>query len=337
MKPYACASAGACAALAIFALGAGQAPLAADLAERSRATAALADQVLQSTVRLSQSPGLQGVVFGSGFVVDATQGYVVTNHHVVTDVEAEITVTLHDGRHVQADVVGTDPGTDLAVLRILPGFARTQLPWGDSDALRPGSMVLAVGSPLDLTGSTSLGVIGGLGRVITDDGQLEIQDFLQIDAFIDHGSSGGPLVDMRGAVVGVNTAIRGSNWQGIGYAVPSAIARRVVDDLIRHGAPRRSYLGVSDMSDVTARYAELNGLERPFGARVQEVAEGSPAEAAGVRRGDVILKIDGKEIWGRNKLIARVQSYPPGATITLDVWRDGKVVTLRATLSTRER
>lgn len=320
----------------ILALGAAQGPPEADLAAISDATAVLALRALQGTVRLSQDPGLQSTVFGSGFVVDATRGYIVTNEHVVRSVDANITVTLYDGRHVQADVVGTDPGTDIAVLRILPGFARQQLAWGDSDALRPGHMVLAVGSPLDLTGSTSLGIVGGLGREIADPGEpLVVQDFLQLDAFIDHGSSGGPLVDMRGQVMGVNTAIRGNNWQGIGYAVPAAIARRVVADLIAYGEVRRAYLGVSETEDVTARYAELAGLERPFGARVKEVADGSPAQTAGLRRGDVILTVNGKEVLGRANLIARVNALAPEDKVRLGVWRDGKLVTLEAVLTTR--
>lgn len=302
-----------------------------DLETISIATAELTSRVLRATVRLSRDPDPASTMFGSGFVVDAARGLVVTNAHVVQDERAHVTATLQDGRHAQADVVGTDPATDLALLRIVPGFARYQLEWGESDELRHGTIVLAVGSPLDLAGSVSLGVVGGLNRTISPAG---VQDYVQVDAFIDHGSSGGPLVNARGEVVGVCTAIRGETWRGIAYAVPSRIARRVAADLAEHGRARRSWLGVT-AEDVTARYAEAAGLQRPVGARVQEAAAGSPAAAAGLRRGDVILAVDGHELRGRAHLGARLAAVPPGQDVELRLWRDGKLLTVRAVLAER--
>jgi len=221
---------------------------AVDLVELSDRLADLAGAVRKATVHLSvtardtrgqEARGELVSGFGTGFVVDAVRGYVVTNHHVAKNRDAVITATLFDGRQAEARVVAVDAQTDIAVLQVPEGFARYQVAWGDSDALRPGHLVMTVGNPYEHAGTTSLGIISGVDRDQVRLGGDQYRDFLQIDAFIDHGSSGGPLVNMRGEVVGVNTAIFGQTWQGIGYAVPSRIARRVAEDLVQFGHARR--------------------------------------------------------------------------------------------------
>lgn len=313
-----------------------------DLEAFSAATSDLAKRVLAATVSLyvdkeeeegPHGPGrIQG--FGSGFVIDAIQGYVVTNHHVVGDVRSKVKVMLPDGMHVTGDVVAIDPQTDLAVVKIPEGSVRRQLPWGDSDVLKPGHLVMAVGSPKRVTGTTSIGVVSGINRNIELESVL-YQDFIQFDAFIDRGSSGGPLVNTRGQVVGVNTAISGQlGWQGISYAVPSLMARGIVQDLIQHGKPRRGYLGVQ-VEAVTARYAEQLRLDRVYGVRVKKVT-GEPAQKAGLQRGDVILAVNNRDIKGQGILSSRISTFPPGTQVKIKILREKTYMLLTATLGHRE-
>ena len=310
-----------------------------DLLDVSSSFAELAERALKSTVHLSvdrragwgdrgsEGPGRRRQ-FGSGFVVDAIRGWVVTNKHVVEEATAKVRVTLHDGRRTLGDVVGLDEKTDLAVVQIPEGFAKHQFDWGDSDALRPGHLVMALGNPHRLEFTTSMGVISALNREIGLEAAGAYEDFLQFDAFIDSGSSGGPLVDMSGRVVGVNTAIYAGNngvsegWQGIGYAVPSRMARRVVSDLIAHGTVRRGYLGIG-AEDISSTDAELQyRLSHPHGVLVNRVTEGGPAEDAGIKRGDLILAVNGREVLGWEEFRARVGSYSPGETLKLKIWRN---------------
>ncbi len=329
-----------------------------DLPAFSEALADLSEQVLQAVVHIEvvrtvsgeeakprlrnpfappepqDSPGDPGptrreVGFGSGFVLDAIQGFVVTNQHVVEDLGSRVKVTLHDGRRTTGDVLAVDSATDLAVVKIPAGFARAQLAWGDSDALRPGNLVLAVGNPYGLTGTTSLGVVSGLGR--TPLRQVRYQDYLQFDAYIDRGSSGGPLLDMDGRVVGINTAIFGSAWRGVGYAAPSELAQRIVAELISHKEVRRGYLGVEGR-DVTPRYAEQVELPRPYGGAITSVKADTPAGRAGLKVGDVILAVDGKEIASWENLKVRISSLSPGAEVVLRIWRDGVPLTKKLVL-----
>jgi serine protease Do len=310
------------------------------LAALSEATAELATRVLRSTVHFEATHvedgknGGRTSGTGSGFVLDAARGIVVTNNHVVGSEDAVVSVRLNDGRKFQATVIGTDPATDLAVVRIPEGEALFQLKWGNSDILRPGHWVMAVGNPLGEIGTTSTGVISGLNRD-PNLASIKYEDFLQFDAYIDRGSSGGPLVNMAGEVIGVNTAISGQVWQGAGYAVPSFMAERIVDQLLSGDGVRRGYLGV-EPSDVDASYARQVGLSRPYGARVRRVTSESPASRAGLRRGDIILAIDGEEIGKSKELIARVTSMPPGSLVKLKIWRDGSPMSLRVKVGERK-
>jgi serine protease Do len=333
-------------------LQSGSTPLEVDLVEFSHSLAQLSSRVQAATVLLevtkragddeddegnwerifgdSKGRGrVQGT--GSGFVVDAVQGYVVTNAHVVGNRSALVRATLEDGRQTPADVVAVDPYTDLAVVKIEPGFARRELHWGDSDSLRPGDMVMAVGSPFGLSGTTSFGVLSGTSRIVPGLPPNQYHDYLQSDAFIDQGSSGGPLVNMSGAVVGVNTAIAGTSWQGISYSVPSTLARYVAGELIKHGRVRRGWLGV-ELAAVTATYAEQVGMGRPYGARVREITDKSPAKKSGLRRGDVILSVNGVEVTGIQNLRARVGAMAPGSSVKFRIWRDESPMTLRVVL-----
>ena len=315
---------------------------ASDLSEISEGLADLAARIRPGTVYLEveqKSKGRREGGMGSGFVVDTVRGLVVTNSHVVGGPDSIVTVVLADGRRDSGTVVGLDPQSDVALVRISPGMATHRLEWGDSDSLRPGHLVLALGSPLGRTFSTSFGVVSALGRT---DLQLPVkgayQDFIQFDAFIDHGSSGGPLLDMEGRVVGINTAIGGSldAWQGISYAVPEALARRVVEALAENGETRRGWLGVSTAGgEVTASYADAVGLDRPYGVRVRKVTPDSPAEKVGLRRGDIILAVDGYEISSHEQLRSRLAALGPGIRVRLRLWRDRATKTVEVRLAER--
>ncbi len=320
----------------------GQVDRVANLSEISESLADLAARIRPGTVYLEveqKSGGRREGGMGSGFVVDSVEGLVVTNAHVVGGQDSRVTVVLADGRRDSGTVVGLDPLADVALVRISPGLATHRLEWGDSDSLRPGHLVLALGSPLGRTFSTSFGVVSALGRT---DLQLPVkgayQDFIQFDAFIDHGSSGGPLLDMEGRVVGINTAIGGSldAWQGISYAVPEALARRVVEALAENGETRRGWLGVSTAGgEVTASYADAVGLDRPYGVRVRKVTPDSPAEKASLRRGDIILAVDGYEISSHEQLRSRLAALGPGIRVRLRLWRDRATKTVEVLLAER--
>jgi serine protease Do len=299
-------------------------PPAADLPALSGAVADLAARVADATVTLHVSRSEQGEVVsgeGSGFVLDAFAGLIVTNAHVVGETRT-VSVVFHDQREVVGKVSGVDPATDLAVVRISPGEARRQLGWGDSDLMRPGHLVLAVGSPLQLDGTTSLGVISALHRQLRRGDPSVYEDFLQFDAFIDRGSSGGPLVNMSGEVIGINTAIASSqqtaSWRGIGYAVPSAIARRYVEDLAGLGKVRRGWLGIG-VAPVTADLARTLGMDRPYGAILKSLDPNGPATRAGIALNDVLLAIDGIEIANSAHVRARVASLEPETRVSFKI------------------
>lgn len=315
------------------------APPAADLPALSTSLADLAEKVASATVTLRLTRSEEGSMVsgeGSGFVVDAFAGLIVTNAHVVGDAET-VRVVFHDQREVLGKVAGTDPQTDLAVVKVQPGAARKQLAWGDSDALRPGNLVMAIGSPLQLEGTTSLGVVSALHRRLRTEDADVYEDFIQFDAFIDRGSSGGPLVDMRGEVIGINTAIASSQnvqaWRGIGYAVPSAIARRYAEDLAALGRVRRGWLGIS-VSAVTDDLARSLGLDRPYGAVLRTVTPNSPAAGAGLKPNDVLLSINGIEIASAAHVRARVAALEPGKKAVLRLLSDGEVRTLEMQIGT---
>ena len=263
---------------------------------------------------------------GSGFITTA-DGYIITNNHVVQGA-TKIDVVLQDNRHMHARVVGADPLTDIAVSK---GDA-TRLPTvrlGSSEGARIGEWVLAIGNPLDLGTTVTSGIISAKGRALpilrqTSGSRWAIEDFIQTDAPINPGNSGGPLVNLRGEVVGVNSAIASPTgyYSGYGFAVPIDLARRVADDLVRYGRVRRPALGVS-ITEVNPEDAEVYKLQRIQGVVAQDFQENSPARRAGVQQGDVIVAVDGKPIQRVGQFQRVIASYRPGDEVTLDLIRYG--------------
>ncbi len=263
---------------------------------------------------------------GSGFIVDDA-GTVVTNHHVVAGAR-DIRVTLKDGRDLAAELIGTDDKSDLAVLRIRSDESLPAVRWGDSDRMRVGDWVVAVGSPFGFSGTATAGIVSARGR---DLGAGPYDDFIQIDAPINRGNSGGPLFNQSGEVIGVNTAIfspSGGNV-GIGFAIPSRIAEEVVANLRDKGAVDRGWLGVV-IQPVTTEIAESLDLANARGVLVTRVAPASPAEKAGLRQGDVVLAFDGKGIRGVRDLTRAVAGAGIGETKAIEVWRGAARLTLAA-------
>ncbi|MEM1096584.1 MAG: trypsin-like peptidase domain-containing protein [Bacteroidota bacterium] len=258
---------------------------------------------------------------GSGVLI-SEDGYVVTNNHVVDEAD-NIRVRLFDKREYGARLVGTDPLTDLAVIKLENASDLPVLTLGDSDALRVGEWVLAVGNPFRLTSTVTTGIVSALGRrVDIIEERMGIEDFIQTDAAINPGNSGGALVNLRGELVGINTAIAtetGSN-EGYGFAVPTNLMERVVTDLIAYGEVRRGVLGV-EIEDVNAILARRLGLDRVTGVLLSNVRPGGAADQAGLLRGDVVLTINGRSVGATNELQSVVARYRPGDDLTLEVWR----------------
>ena len=265
---------------------------------------------------------------GSGFVIDAS-GYVVTNNHVVGNAD-QITVIFQDNTKLPAKIVGRDPKTDLALLKVKSTTPLVAVKFGDSDAMQVGDWVIAVGNPFGLGGSVSAGIVSARGRNINAG---PFDDFIQTDAAINRGNSGGPLFNARGEVIGVNSAIfspTGTNI-GIGFAVPSAMAKSVVDQLRTSGTIHRGWLGVK-IQDVSEEAANSLGLKKAQGALVLEISKDSPAVGSGLQPGDVVLRFDGKEIDQMRKLPRLVAETKIGKKAELVVWRKGKEVTLGLTI-----
>ena len=256
---------------------------------------------------------------GSGFVMNR-DGYILTNNHVVEDAD-QIKVKLANGKEYDGKVVGRDPKTDLALVKINGASDLHSLQMGNSDDLKVGSWVVAVGSPFGLEQTVTAGIVSAKGRVI---GSGPYDDFIQTDASINPGNSGGPLINLKGEVVGINTAIIASG-QGIGFAIPINMAKEVVTQLQEKGHVTRGWLGVS-IQEVTPELAKSFGLKEKKGALVAQVVSGSPAEKAGVEQGDVILEFDGKEVADSKDLPRIVASTPVGKAVTLRLSRNGKVV-----------
>jgi serine protease Do len=275
-----------------------------------------------------QGPGQQGpdegsvkrIALGSGFIIDA-DGHVVTNKHVVGDA-SKVEVTLQDGDKYTAKIIGTDARTDLAVLKIDAGKPLPYVSFGNSDDAQIGDWVVAVGNPFGLGGSVTTGIISARGRDIHT-GQFD--DFLQIDAPINRGNSGGPTFNLSGQVIGINTAIYSPNGGsvGIGFAVPSSVAKQVVTALEEHGKVERGWLGVQ-IQPVTPAIASSLGLKNDHGALVAVVTPNSPSAASGLKQGDVILAFNGQDISKLRDLPHDVAGSAPGTSATLTVWRDGK-------------
>mgnify|MGYP003572193545 FL=1 len=261
---------------------------------------------------------------GSGFIVDPA-GYIVTNHHVIENAE-EITVLLSDGTRLEATIAGHDERTDLALLKVESDQPLAYVDFGDADGARVGDWVVAVGSPFGLGGSVTAGIISARGRDIQSGAY---DDYLQIDAPINRGNSGGPLFDNSGRVIGVNTAIyspSGGNV-GIGFAIPASLAKPVVHELMANGTVERGWLGVQ-IQPVTADVAESLGLESEGGALVASVVPDSPAEDAGLRAGDIVLSMDGEALEDPKALSRRVGEASAGTSSTFRVQRAGEVTDL---------
>lgn len=268
------------------------------------------------------------VSVGSGFIIDAS-GLVVTANHVIQDAE-KILATLADGRKLGASVVGRDKETDVALLRLDAKETFPFVSWGDSSKVRVGDWVLAVGNPFGLGGTVTAGILSARGRDIQS-GRFD--DFLQIDAPINRGNSGGPLFDRNGLVIGINTAIYSPTGGsvGIGFAIPSSVARPIVAELQARGRVDRAWLGVS-AQPVSKAIAESLAMPDERGAIVIEVIPGGPAMAAGLQQGDVIRSIDGQDIVESRDLARLVVAAGPGKRVKLRVWRDGKEIPVTATL-----
>jgi serine protease Do len=271
-------------------------------------------------------PTFQGM--GSGFIVDPT-GYVVTNNHVV-DHASDITVTLHDGARLPAKLIGTDPKTDLALLKVDSKQALPYARFGDSATTRVGDWVVAIGNPFGLGGTATAGIVSARGRDIQSG---PFDDFLQIDAPINRGNSGGPLFDLSGRVIGINTAIYTPNGGsvGIGFAIPANLAQPVIDDLRTSGKVERGFLGVT-IQPVDDDIAKGLGLESAKGALVASVVKGGPADQAGVRAGDVIVSVDGTAVDHVKELTRKVAEIAPNHDVPIEVLRNGHPETLRVHL-----
>ncbi|AFN75829.1 Trypsin-like serine protease [Melioribacter roseus P3M-2] len=274
---------------------------------------------------------------GSGIVI-SEDGYILTNNHVVEDAK-HVTVTLHDKREFEAEIVGTDPLTDLAVIKInakdLPAAYL-----GDSDNIKVGQWVMAIGNPLSLASTVTAGIISAKSRninIIRD--QYAIENFIQTDAAINPGNSGGALVDLNGAVIGVNSAIATDGitqrYIGYGFAIPINLAKAVARDLIANGKVSRGYIGVQ-ISELDAQTAKAIGLDEPKGVLIQDIVKGGAAEKADIKQGDVILKIDEKEVNVPSELQSYVASKRAGDEVKLTLYRDGKKIERYVKLKARD-
>ncbi len=284
-----------------------------------------------SVGRMDQPTG-RATNAGAGAIFDAAGGYIVTNSHVVRSAEY-VTVTLYGGEEVTGKVIGADEDTDLAVVKIEPGHPLSAVNFGDSSRLKVGQLVVAVGNPYGLHDTLTFGIISGLNRENVNLSRYE--DFIQTDASINPGNSGGPLLNIRGEVIGINSAI--INYaQNIGFAIPANIVQRVVRDLIEHGEVERGWLGVG-IEPVTRKVAEQARMKSESGVLVNAVFEGDPAHRAGLQPGDIILRIGGAPVDSPNKMIRMIGVISPGQTVKLDILRDGKPQEISVLLERQKR
>lgn len=266
---------------------------------------------------------------GSGVIV-SQDGYIITNNHVVEKAD-EIKVTLLDKRTFKGSVVGADPKTDIAIVKIAASNLPT-IPWGDSEKLQVGEFVLAIGNPYGLSHTVTMGIISAVGRANV--GIADYEDFIQTDAAINPGNSGGPLVNIKGELVGINTAIfsRTGGYQGIGFAVPSNMSRLVMDQLIQRGKVTRGWLGVT-IQELTPELSQKFSLKKSKGALVSDVVRNSPAEKAGIIRGDIILEFNGREVKDVSSLRNMVAQSKIGSEVSMKILRAGKEYSVRVVIA----
>lgn len=318
--------------------------------KRSKSVVNVSSKFRVANNQIQRIPGMFGYFFqehqrprtrggeGSGVIV-SKEGLVLTNSHVVNGAD-EIIITLSDGRKYNAVLDSENPLVDLALLRIEdPSFEGNLMPesvaaLGDSDQLKVGEWVIAIGSPFSLEGTVTAGIVSAKGRNLGKAQSHGYGNLIQTDASINPGNSGGPLLNLDGEVIGINTAMN-PNGQGLGFSIPINMARRMISDMQQFGEVQQSWLGVA-VQDVTQNLTGYLGLDSPNGALVQKILRNTPAERAGLKTGDVILKINGSEIKDRDQLIYRVQEIPVGAEITLEIIREGKTIELKAILAEKD-
>lgn len=333
-----------------FAVGGQTLPTLAPMLEH--ATPAVVNIATEGRVRLPRNPLLDDPFFrhffdipnqplerrtqslGSGVVVDARNGYVITNHHVIENAQT-VTVTLRDGRQLNAKIIGSDPDSDLAAIQI-PANNLTALPLADSDALRVGDFVVAIGNPFGLGQTVTSGIVSALGR--SGLGIEGYEDFIQTDASINPGNSGGALVNLQGELVGVNTAIlapSGGNV-GIGFAIPANMVSQVMGQILKYGEVRRGQLGVT-VQDLTPQLARASGAPDAQGALIAQVQPNSAAARAGLRAGDVVVAVNDRPIRSSGSLRTTIGLLPVGDEVKLDVLRDGRPLTIFARIQPGSR
>ncbi|MDG4880269.1 Do family serine endopeptidase [Mesorhizobium sp. WSM4884] len=270
------------------------------------------------------------VAQGSGFFI-SEDGYLVTNNHVVSE-GSDFTVVTNDGKELDAKLIGTDPRTDLAVLKVDGGGKFTYVDFADDSKIRIGDWVVAVGNPFGLGGTVTAGIVSARGR---DIGAGPYDDFIQIDASVNRGNSGGPTFNLNGQVIGINTAIFSPSGGSVGIAfdIPASTAKQVVEDLMKNGSVQRGWLGV-EIQPVTSDIAESLGLKSEKGALVSSAQDAGPGKKAGIAAGDVITQVDGKDVASPKELARVIGAYAPGKSVDVTVWRNGRNETVKVDLGT---
>jgi len=271
---------------------------------------------------------------GSGFII-SEEGYILTNHHVVGEAD-KISVRLMDGRQFEAEIIGSDPRSDVALIKIERGKNLPVLPLGDSDLLEVGEWVMAIGNPFGLAHTLTVGVVSAKGRTAV--GIADYEDFIQTDAAINPGNSGGPLINLKGEAIGINSAIfsKSGGYMGIGFAIPISMAKAIKDQLIKYGEVRRGYLGIS-IQDLTKELMDSLGLKDKEGVLISDVTEDSPADRAGIKRGDVVVEYISKEIRTAGQLRNFIALTPPGTDANITVIRNGKKMVLAVELGSQQK
>lgn len=278
-----------------------------------------------------QVPDNVSIGFGSGVVI-SPDGYIVTNNHVVENAR-KIVVTFNDKHKREATIIGTDPTTDIALIKVEAENLEF-LTFGDSDKVRVGEWVLAVGNPFKLTSTVTAGIVSAKARNINILGEGTIESFIQTDAAINPGNSGGALVNINGDLIGINAAIasRTGGYEGYSFAIPSNIAKKVVEDFLIYGSLQRAYLGIS-MIEITEEFGDYKGLDYLSGVYVAEVFQGGAAQKAGIKKDDIILSVNGLTVDTRAQLMGALGQYRPGDVVDVKLKRGNKEKTIKVTLT----